>query len=274
MFPQLAQTLILTQNNYMGDTILIDRIPAILKFSAMLEGNSGKRILRIIGTAKMGKSRLLREYKRLALEKEKAYCVLVDLKSKFQNYEDILFQVIRQLSWLEFKNYLGIQQQIIDSNKVEVKGLNLLWSAVSINLANTQSDSIDGQNRQRLTSAFCQDLIGIELKKPLIIQFDSFDSANPKIQDWVLEQLIPSLLQISLSYIVIAGRTLPEEKEMWVDYCDSYLLQPVTLQDHITYCNNMGIQTSEDVIKAFHNVFDGIPGLFAEYANKLKKEEG
>ena len=78
----------------MSETFLIDRVIAVQKFSDMLEGTSSKRILRIMGAEKMGKSRLLREYRRQSHERLDADCVLVDLKSSFQSYEDVIFQII------------------------------------------------------------------------------------------------------------------------------------------------------------------------------------
>jgi hypothetical protein len=82
----------------MSDTILLDRIPAIKMFTLMLEGN-GMRVLRITSAEKMGKSRLLREFRKLCYEKWNGCCALIDLRSKFQSYSDIFFQLTQQVWW-------------------------------------------------------------------------------------------------------------------------------------------------------------------------------
>lgn len=95
----------------MSETILIDRIAAIQKFTEMLEGTN-IRVLSITGAEKMGKSRLLREYRKLFFENWGSHCALVDLRSKFQSYSDVVFQITQQVSSLEFKNFSEVQLQI------------------------------------------------------------------------------------------------------------------------------------------------------------------
>jgi hypothetical protein len=258
----------------MSETVLIDRVPALKKFVDMLAGTSSdRRILRIMGAEKMGKSRLLREFRKSSYELYNAHCALVDLRSKFQSYEDVLYQIVQQVTSIEFKSFTDLQNQMSSPTpKVEISGLRLLLSAMTVNLHGESNSSTEIQNRQRLTSSFCRDILSAGLRTPLVIQFDTFDSASPKIQDWLNDQLISSLLQIPNLYIIIAGRTLLDVPSGWVDVCDSYFLPPASLEDHKNYCKSLGIDTSEEVIKALHEVFEGIPGLFAEYASKLKKE--
>ena len=113
----------------MSDTILIDRVPAIKMFTFMLEGH-GTRVLRITGAEKMGKSRLLREFRKLSSENWNSCCVLIDLRSKFQSYSDIVFQITQQIPGLEFNNFFETWQKIQSDPKVEIKRTNLLLSAL------------------------------------------------------------------------------------------------------------------------------------------------
>jgi hypothetical protein len=256
----------------MSEIILIDRKPVVQEFLNLLGSSKGKRILRITGAEKMGKSRLLREFRNISQESSNSHCTLVDLKSKFQNYGDVIFQITQQLTVLEFKNVVEVQQEMPSPAKIEMNKLNLLLSRISVNLLNDQNDTIDSQKRQKLTSAFCRDLKDAQITKPILLQFDSFDCASPKIQDWLNEQLISSLVQIPMVYIILAGRTLPDFPTILEGICDSYVLLPVTLEDHISYCEKLGINISEEVIKAFHDAFNGTPGLFAEYTSRLEKK--
>jgi hypothetical protein len=106
----------------MSETFLIDRIPAIKIFSDMLDETSNKRILRIIGAEKMGKSRLMREYRKLTLEKWMGNCALIDLRLTFQSYGDIVFQITQQTPNIEYTNFSDAQQQLSTTPKVAYIG--------------------------------------------------------------------------------------------------------------------------------------------------------
>ena len=272
IFQPLALISILTQSNHhMSEIILIDRLPAINKFMIMLEGSSNKRILQIKGIEKMGKSRLLREYRKLS-EKQKKHCALIDLRSQFQSCSDIIFQITQQLPFSSWNNFIETQNQLRSAAKVEIKGIYLLLSAMSINISDQKKEDNDNYDRQRITSAFCRDLHSANLTSPLIILFDTFESSPPEIQYWLNEQFLAAVLQVPYIYLVFAGRSLPDLQSNWEDICDLYVLPPATLEDHVTYCNSLGIKTSKEIIEAFYGVFEGVPGLFAEYASKLNKE--
>ncbi len=249
---------------------MIDRVPVLEKFSEMLYGTGKERVLRIIGTENMGKSRLLREFRLLSNKKEGVCCALVDLRSKYQDYSDIVFQITQQMHFIEYRHFSEVQQQLLSRQNVNIKGLKTLLSTVSINAQEQRSEDYD---RQIITSSFCKDLRLAKFEYPAVLLFDTFDIASPKIQDWVIEQLLSALLQIPNIYVVIAGRSLPPPHAIWDDKCASFELLPVSLEDNIAYCNSLGINASIEIIKAFHDAFDGSPGLFSIYAPKLNKEK-
>lgn len=257
----------------MSETFLIDRIPAIKLFSDMLEGKSNNRILRIVGAGKMGKSRLLREYRKLTLEKKAGDCALIDLRSKFQNYGDIVFQITQQVPVVEFTNFSNVQQQLSSAPKVEVTRSNLLFSTMSVNMPDQRDDSADEYARQKITSAFCKDISSAKLGHPTVLLFDTFDGASVNIQNWLNEQILVALFQMPNIYIVVAGRELPDLPDILLENSETYELSPVSLDDHMSYCSSLGLNVSQEVIEAFHDAFDGIPGLFSEYASKLKGKE-
>lgn len=253
----------------MSETLLIDRILAVQRFTEMLDSSNKKRILRIIGAENMGKSRLMREFRKLSHEKWKGNCALIDLRSKFQSYSDIVFQITQQIPSIEYDNFLETQQQILSSSKVEIKGANLLLSTISVSMPEQKRNSDDEYIRQKITSSFCRDLYSAKLDCPTVLLFDTFDGAGSNVQNWLNEQFILAILQIPNIYLVLAGRYLPDLSNTWLDVCETYTLLPVTLADHISYCDRLGVDASIEVIEAFHKAFDGVPGLFAIYAPKL-----
>lgn len=257
----------------MSETVLIDRVQAIKLFSEMLEGTKNIRVLRIIGAGKMGKSRLLREFRKLMREKWTGNCALIDLRSKFQSYGDIVFQISQQVSIVGYTNFLNTQQQLSSAPKVEVTKSNLLFSTMSVNMPDQRSDSVEEYARQKITSAFCKDISMATLGQPIVLLFDTFDGATVNIQNWLNEQVLVALFQIPKIYIVIAGRELPDLPNILTDNSETYVLPSVSLDDHMSYCSSIGLNVSKEVVEAFHEVFDGIPGLFSEYASKLKAKD-
>jgi len=250
----------------MPDILLIDRKPAMNHFVNMLDGTSTKRVLRITGPEKMGKSRLLREYSRLSKEHWRAQCALSDLRSKLQGFDDILFNITQHIGSVYFPNYRATQGERTQP-RIEISRLSQLFSLLNINMAENKTS--EEQHRRRITSAFMQDLHLMPPNIPVILLFDAYEEASANIQDWINEQLISGLIQLPNVYIVLAGRNLPEVPQTWLDVCFSYELPPVLFEDQKDYCIRVGIDLEDDVIRAFHEAFDGRPGLFAEYTSKF-----
>jgi hypothetical protein len=253
----------------MSEIVLIDRLAAMAMFSGMLDGTSGNRLLRIIGAEKMGKSRLLREYRKMVQERWGGNCALIDLRSKFQTYSAIVFQVTQQTPNIRYAEFSEAQAQLFSAPKIELSDLNLFFSKLSVSLPDQSSDSAEEYARQRITSAFCEDLRSAQLDSPMVLLFDTFDGAAQNTQDWLSEQVLLPLLQIQNIYVVLAGRELPELPGLLASSSKTHTLPPVSLEDHIAYCTSLGINVSREVIEAFHRVFEGTPGLFSEYASKL-----
>lgn len=255
----------------MSDIILIDRVDVVKKFTEMINKANERKMLRVLGAEKMGKSRVIREFRRITSQNENMSYALVDLRSKYQNYCELMFQIVQQITEVEFRNFTEAQRQAILDSKPEIKGLNMLLSSASINLSNHQSDTREQYHRHRTTVAFCTDLKCANLDRPIVLMFDTFDSASTTIQDWINEQFIPALLKVSNVFVVIAGRVLPDVPSSLEDICESYMLESVSLNDHKLFCTQFGIDISDETLADFHEVFEGTPGLFAEYVTKLKR---
>ena len=106
----------------------------------------------------------------------------------------------------------------------------------------------------------------------VVLLFDAFEQADPAIQIWLNEQLVSGLCRLRHVYTVLAGRELPEATVTWQGECHSHVLPAVAPEAHKQFCADVGIRVPDDTVLAFHRVFDGKPGLFAEYALKLAQE--
>lgn len=251
----------------MSDSILVDRIEVINIFNSMVDAAQPAHVLRMTGSEKMGKSRLMREFRHIAEDQWHAKCALVDLRSTAQDYNDILFSITEQLGIEYFPNYKSVRENLSTQPRVEVGRVNQLLSALTI--YTEHSENIEAQQKRRLTSSLLQDFKAIPSNSRIVLLLDAFEQASISVQSWINEQLVIGLCRLRNIYIVLAGRTLPQPPVNWEDTCHSYDLLAVSLNHHREYCIKLGIKVSDDTLSAFHEAFEGKPGLFVEYASKL-----
>lgn len=244
---------------------LIDRKRVVNSFRSLLSLESMKNILLITGEPKMGKSRLLQEFRKLALEND--YLIsFIDLRAKHKSYSDILNSISNQIGEEYFENYKRISQELLLSSQMNLSRITQVFSILQVhNTDNTETIQV----KRQLLKTFVYDLKSIKEKNILII-LDTFDQADETIQKWVNENFLPDVQDHKL-IIVIAGRALPVLLSSTQDRSESYNLTAVTVDDHREYCDLLGIEVDDNVLSAFHNAFEGTPGLFAEYVTKLKK---
>jgi hypothetical protein len=254
----------------MRDTKLLDRHIPVVIFKKMLEGESQESILRLIGSEKMGKSRILREFYYISKNDYIASCALIDLRSKLQSYSELMYGVIEQLGHENFQRYISLQEQFSDQRAVVVSRLGMLFSNLVIR--NEQNMKVEETQRLQLTTAFLLDLESLQSIKPVILLFDAFEQGNETTKLWITEQLLIGLCQLPNVHVVIAGRDLPEPLISYNNKCKTHELLPVELDAHLAYCHELGVNLNEPTIIAFVAAFDGNPGLFVEYTSKFIKE--
>jgi hypothetical protein len=246
----------------MPDTFLIDRHPAVALLHAMLTGQRPEHILRLTGEAKMGKSHLLRRYRRTAQHEHQARCALIDLRFHLQGYDDLMYAIAQQLGTEHFAHYQTAQDELVRRPQMEVNRLTALLSRVSLGAAGDKDTA--STQRRRFTTAFLQDLEALPSSPPVLIMFDVFEGAAPSIRDWLHEHLLTGLCRLPHVWTVVAGRSLPEPLISWCDTCHTHELPSVSLEDHRRYCRHIGAELSDEIIEVLHNVLDGKPGLFVE----------
>ena len=248
---------------------MIGRKPAVERFRQMLSGSLHERILRVSGAEKMGKSRLMREYRRIAINEFRAQCALIDLRPQLQkqNHGDVLEAISQQLGSTYFPKYRAVRDKISTQNTVQVRGVTQIFSKLFIR---SESDEDVAENqRRRLTEAILEDLQTIPSQLLILLLLDSFEQAEAPVRAWINNQLLTGLSGLPNMYTVVAGRQLPEPHAAWQDIASEYDLPQVGEEDYLKYCTSIGIVPEDSVIKAFHRAFEGKPGLFVEVASKL-----
>lgn len=246
----------------MTDSFLIDRVPPISLFRDMLSGAQQLRILRILGEAKMGKSRLIREYRRIVIQEWNGHCALVDhYRSKLQSYDDILHTIVQQLGSQHFPNYQAVYNELVNQAKVDIKGLAALFSTISVNTSGRN----EARQWRKLTMAFLEDLQKTSSIAPIVLLFDAFEKSDEQVQSWLYEHFMTGIYQMPHVWIVVAGQQIPSPLLTWEHTCHTYLLPPVSIDDHRAYCAEIGAELSDDFIEKCHKMFQGKPGLIVEF---------
>lgn len=211
----------------MSENLLIGRSLATDRFREMLAGSLRERILRVTGAEKMGKSRLMREYRHIAEEEFRAQSALIDLRSQLQkkNQGDVLHIVCQQIGPTSFPQYRTVRDEISTQNTVQVRRVTQLFSRIVIR--NESDKDVQENQRRRLTEAFLQDLKAMPSQLLILLLFDSIEQADTQVRVWVNEHLLLGLSRLLNVYTVIAGRHLPEPSAAWQDLSIDYELPPV-----------------------------------------------
>ncbi|MEW5873062.1 MAG: hypothetical protein AB1894_27635 [Chloroflexota bacterium] len=253
----------------MSDTQLMDRGATLDLFRSMLNRQRPERYLRLLGTQKMGKSRMLREFRQIARSELGAYCALIDLRTDSQNQVDHLFFMCQQIGAGRFTCFQSVHQEYVERRAVNVTGVKQLFSSLSIRAE--QDKSAEEHIRRRLTNAFLQDASSLAAEGRVVLLFDTFDEADTGLQAWLNEQLLPGLYSLENSWVVFAGRSVPEPLTNCQDICLTHELPPVEERHFMEHCSRQGIPVTQEEIATCHRVFNGAPGFFADMAPNLHR---
>ena len=241
----------------------INRKEVIDRFDELMQPHSPHRVLRLLGSPKMGKSHLLTKvFPVRARQRYRAHCAVVDLRNQ-ASVPNILHLTCGQLKAASlFSTYYAAYQRWLNRPKVQVSGLRAIFSTVNIR---TQSSDEEGHTLNlHLTSQFVTDA-GAVVSQPLLLLFDALDSAEESVQLWLMNILLVQLASLPQVRVVVAGRTVPDPSGSYAPQCVSHKLTPVTDEaEYINYCREIGAQLPEETIPHFAQATQYQPGFFAE----------
>jgi hypothetical protein len=238
-------------------------------YRQMLGQEIPERVTLIEGVAKMGKSRLLREFRRIARQEYKVPCALVDIRTRGRNYRDILKLAGQELDYpLQRYEELAGRLQSGTSARSGGAGVDNLLHAVQ-----QHGDSTAQVQQQLLTQAFVDDLTIISARTQIVLILDAFEQANESTRHWIADELLIRLYRLPNVVTVIAGREIPALETTWEDYAITSVLTKVTLEDFQAYCNDIGSKIPDEQIPMLYQGFDGSPGNFAEFTDALRQAE-
>lgn len=246
---------------------LIDRLEAIDVFKIMISGSEKYRHLRLFGIQKMGKSRMLREYREIALREFNTDCAFIDLRLKTREPIDLLCVICDQIGIDNFPKFHEVYDNYLSQPVIKVEGIRQFLSVFDIK--DTKGKSQVEHFRRRMLTAFIQDLKVIPVDQKLLFILDQFDEGDPFVTTWLNEHFMSAIYSFANIFIIFAGRTLPEPMTTYEDICVSYELPPVTKNECKNYCEDEKIAVSDNQVDTLHRAFKGAPGFFVETVNNL-----
>lgn len=243
----------------------IDCEPVLRLFDEMMQPSPSYRMLRLWGEAKLGKSHLLTKvFPLLAQQTYQVPCSVVDLRSSNVTVPDILHQTCAQLGGeARFPAYHAEYAAWLNrSPVVQVKGLQALFSSLSIRAAEPEADA--RRVERQLTTKFVADLAQLAPQARLLM-FDAVEQSALSIQNWLMDELLVSVMPLDHVRVVVAGRIIPAAAGSYTTRSHSYELTPVRDEAaYITYCRHLQLNIEEPLIKGFAHLLDYKPGLFVD----------
>lgn len=244
---------------------LIDRREPLDLFNQLMHSESTFRVLRLIGKAKYGKTHLVSKVFPNVIEKEEfeaEYCI-IDLRNKTQEITDILHSINTSLGGeSRFPCYHSVRNKWANRSRVSLENLRMTLSLIKINL----NDSASEQKHliHDLTDGIVSDLNTLNSNQ-IILVFDAIEQATEYTRDWLMNNLLVQLAQINHVRIILAGQLIPEPAGNYTNACLTSQLLPVNdVGEYILYCNQVGINLTEETITEFAYILDYNPGMFAE----------
>jgi len=244
---------------------MVDRVSEVERFRRLLNREVPEQVWLIEGETGIGKSYLLFELRRIALEERNIPCALVNLGVRGGSYLDLLNAII-----MEFGQPFKESEEVAGRLRSETSAASSLGSAAAddrFGLASQQLDALtDLEQQRRLTEAFRVDLTTLSVESQVLLLLDSYEQASASTRAWIAGELLSWLPGLPNVIIVIAGREAPEPGPPWRERAFTQVLSPLALADYRAYVEKMGVRdVSEEELAKLHEAFAGNPGRLAEF---------
>lgn len=186
-------------------------------FDRMVAGETRERILLLQADGQFGKTTLL-----LAFERRcpgRVPCASLDLKGRSTGLHELLYRLCDHLGWDHFPRFRNCVQGL---GGVSVDR-NVLIGWAEIQVALTAPDEQERKARRaQLTQALFDDLRA--WRKRLVLLFDTYEQADPEVQDWLAGPFLARARQTANLVVVVAGREVPVPTVEWEACCCHHCL--------------------------------------------------
>jgi hypothetical protein len=227
-------------------------------FDRMIAGQTDECILLLEAEGKMGKSMLLSAFERCCLPN--VPCAAINLKGSSTGLHEVFYRLCDALGWDRFPAF----RACVESLRQVTIDKNVIIGRADIEVALRAPDEGDrAARRAQLTQAFFDDLRA--WSGCLVLIFDTYEQANPEVQDWLAGPCLARARRTADLVVVIAGRQVPEESIEWAAYCHRHRLGGIEDVDawHL-YSQRRKLPVPRDWIEGYCVASQGHPGQVDE----------
>lgn len=249
--------------------LVIDRKDTIARFHALMESSDQFVVMRILGSAKMGKTHLVSKvFPKIAREQYGAMCAVIDLRNPQQSVSDHLLIAHDLLGGdATFPEYAAANLQWMSRPLVDVHKVVAVLSRLSFSGRDTVEEA--RRHESLLSSKFVTDLARLN-PKPVVLLFDAVNDASEEARNWLLNIFLVQLSRLPHVRVVLSGRTIPEPAGSYATCCDSFELLPVTEEEaYVEFCQARQFDLSDQSIRDFARAVRYAPGLFVDWVEPV-----
>ncbi|MGB9724389.1 MAG: hypothetical protein ACP5OO_10090 [Chloroflexia bacterium] len=218
--------------------IHIDRKPELDLFQNILEGRRTERILLVEAPPGRGKTLLLMEYQKMAVQAG-VPCAALDLRTGSLGIHDVLAAMPEEWGWKHFPTFRhSVEGMLRPAAEVTVSGI-LQIGRPQVRVVPGQEEREVRRWRQRtLTDALFQDLgtwLGSTGRAILFV--DTYNpegdpqTVEPELQEWLEGVFLGHARRCTGLVVVIAGQKAPSPNIAWERCCHRLYLAPLDNPD-------------------------------------------
>lgn len=231
-----------------GSEPLMDCVNEIAAFHALLDHEqTTQRAIVLQGGHGCGKTRLLREYRRLAENRQRKV---------------IVFDLSRQLT---IEHCL---ERIVDNCAEPVR-----FTAFEQSLRKKKPESLNRQAdwHEELTHAFFTDLRSQRTATPLFVFFDHLEKADQPLRNWLLDKLVVRLADRPLLAVLAGHAELERVQQLeWIRFFTPKIPQ---IEHFYAYASHYEVQLEPAVMNVLFAAFQSSPKSYVDYINALRLQQ-
>lgn len=231
-----------------GSEPLMNCVNEIAAFHELLNHEqTTQRAIVLQGGHGCGKSRLLREYRRLAESRQRKV---------------IGFDLSRQLT---IEHCL---ERIVDNCAEPAR-----FTAFDQSLRKKKPESLNRQAdwHEELTHAFFTDLRGQRTATPLFIFFDHLEKSDHPLRNWLLDKFVMRLADRPLLTVLAGHAELERVQHLeWVRFFTPKIPQ---IEHFYEYASHYEVQLEPANMNALFTAFQASPKSFVDYINALRLQQ-
>ena len=203
------------------------------------------RLISVYGPSSMGKSRLLREYKRLSVDYD---CEMLSIDFKQQIDVEVCLQLI--VDKFGLRHFSNCEQFLCNGRPEPL------------------TREKEREWNRNLTRKFFLDLDNLHSDSHLVLFFDHYEKSDKDVKDWLNNAFLASNFRHTPIITVVAGQDELSVDRSWTNQ-RRFHLDGVSVDCYYRYVKQCKVSIDPEDIKKYHAVLRGSPGPFVTFVQGL-----